>query len=174
MFLSEAPWAIALTLMLLLPSELNSFPLIPFLLFILSPTMAIFARFDSIWDSFILFWDISNSNSLSITCLATSASLESMAIQIENSDDAWVIITTFIWLDDKASKNLFEKPGTPTIPEPSKFNIEIFSIWLIPLTISSLSSFVEFDIQVPSALGSNVFFIKTGILSSIKGCSVGK
>ena len=64
-----------------------------------------------------------------------------------------MIITTLICCVDRDSKNLFEKPGTPTIPEPSKLRIEIFSIWLIPLTISSSSSFVEFDMHVPLASG---------------------
>ena len=39
----------------------------------------------------------------------------------------------------------------------------------IPLTISSLSNLVEFEMQVPSSSGLNVFLIKTGILSSING-----
>ena len=56
------------------------------------------------------------------------ASLESTAIQIENSEEAWVIIITLILLVDKDSKNLLENPGTPTIPDPSKFNIDIFSM----------------------------------------------
>ena len=47
---------------------------------------------------------------------------------IENSDEACVIIITFIPLSERAPKNLFEKPGTPTIPEPSKLIREIFSI----------------------------------------------
>ena len=173
-FLSEAPWAIALILILFWPKALNSLPLIPFLLFILSPTIAIFDSLDSTWDSFILFWDISNSNSLSIASFAREASFEFTAIHIENSEDAWVIITTLICFDDSDSKNLLENPGTPTIPDPSKLIMEIFSIWLIPFTISSSSSLVEFDMQVPFAFWSNVFLIYTGMFSSINGWRVGK
>ena len=158
-FLSDAPCAIALILILFWPNELNNLPLTPFLLFILSPTIAILDKLDSICAWLILFWEISNSNSLSITFFAEMASLESTAIQIENSEEAWVIIITLILLVDKDSKNLLENPGTPTIPDPSKFNIDIFSMWLIPLTISSLSSFVEFEIHVPSSLGSKVFLM---------------
>ena len=44
MFLSDAPCAIALILILLFPKVLNSFPLTPCLLFILSPTIAIFDK----------------------------------------------------------------------------------------------------------------------------------
>ena len=173
-FLSDAPWAIALILILLFPKVLNNFPLTPFLLFILSPTIAIFDKEFSIWHSFILFWDISYSNSLSIRFFAVLASDSLTAIHIENSEDAWVIIITFTPFCERASKNLFENPGTPTIPEPSKLIRDIFSIWLIPLTVFSFLDLVELEIHVPIAFGSNVFLIYAGIFFSINGWSDGK
>ena len=175
MFLSDAPWAIALILILLAPKLLNNFPLIPWWSFIRSPTTAIFVILDSKTAGATLFKEISKAKCSLITFFAISASSERTPKQIECSDDAWVIMIILICFNDKHSNKRFENPGIPIIPLPSRLISATFSMWLTPLTIDPLCSLlVPFElIIVPDALESKVFFMSKGIFFSIIGWRVG-
>lgn len=72
----------------------------------------------------------------------------------------------------KASNNLFEKSGMPTIPLPFRLNNTILLMleipcMLVPVTITS------FFFTAPASSGANVFFIRTEIPFLITGCIVG-
>jgi hypothetical protein len=75
-------------------------------------------KFDSMTNGSILNNEISFSNSLSITAFAANASESETPIQIECSEDACVIMMTFILECYKVSNNRLENPGIPTIPFP--------------------------------------------------------
>ena len=73
-FVSEAPWAQAITLMPARPSVPNSLPAIPGVRFMFSPTIATVARSFSATVSFISPCARSKANSSFNTCTAKSAS----------------------------------------------------------------------------------------------------
>ena len=156
-FLSEEPCEIALTLILFFPNALNIFPLIPWWFFILSPTNAIIESLSSIRHGFRIRFSISYLKASSTIFFALLASESLIPIQIECSEEAWVIIIIFILLLDISSNNFFEKPGIPTIPLPSIVSNVIFLIWVIPLTIDSF--FESLEMKVPGHLLLNVFFM---------------
>ena len=70
---------------------------------------------------------------------ATSAFTASIPTQIECSDEPCVIKITFTCFAANASNSLFEKPGMPTMPLPSRLNKEILLILEIPLILLPLT-----------------------------------
>ena len=131
-FLSEEPCAIALTFTPLRPRLPNILPLIPGWLFMLSPTSArIASSFSTIIGS-TFFVSISYANISSIAFFASSAFAASIPTQIECSDEPCVIKITLICLVANASNNLFEKPGIPTMPLPSRLSKAILLMLEIP------------------------------------------
>ena len=88
MFVSEAPWAQAITEIPLRPSVPNSFPAIPGVCFIFSPTMAMVASPLSACIGYMAPVSISFANSKSRTRTASSASSSRTPIEVEFSDDA--------------------------------------------------------------------------------------
>ena len=83
---------------------------------------------DSILAGSIFLREISKAKFSSMTFLAAKASSDLTPIQIECSDEAWVIIIMFIFFSDRHSKKRLENPVIPTIPLPSKFTRDTFSI----------------------------------------------
>ena len=89
MLVSEAPCAQAITLIPLRPNVPNSFPAIPGVCFMFSPTMATVARFFSAWIGEISPISISLANSSFSTSQARSASALRTPIDVEFSEEAW-------------------------------------------------------------------------------------
>jgi hypothetical protein len=77
----------------------------------------------------ILCCKISISKALLITASAASASSFKIPIQMECSEEAWVIKITLI-SSDSTSKVSLDEPVTPIIPGPSRVIKVIFSIFL--------------------------------------------
>ena len=117
MLRSDAPWAIALMLMLLRPSAPNTSPATPGRPFIPSPTTAriICPGFSSI--AVRRLWN-SKRNSSWIACTAAAASAVCTAKQIVCSDDACEIRMTLTWRAASARNSRSAIPGTPTIVNP--------------------------------------------------------
>ena len=172
MFLSEEPCAMARIFIPFLPNAANILPLIPVWFFMLSPTIAMMDKFLSNTSGCTCPIFISYSKALSTAVFALSENASSMPTQMECSDDACVIRMTLIAALANASNNLFEKPGIPTIPLPSKLMSTKLLILEIPLIGESFSA-TSFLITVPTSCGAKVFFIHTGIDLLITGCIVG-
>ena len=96
MFFSEAPCAMALTLTLLFPNARNIRPLIPWWFFMFSPTRAMMDNAFSTRMGLIFFVSMSSAKASSMVSCAKSAAAASMPKQIECSEDACVIMTTFM------------------------------------------------------------------------------
>ena len=80
--------------------------------------------------------------------LALSASAFRIPIQIECSEEAWVIKITLILFCESTSNKRFEEPATPIIPEPSSVSNAMLSICEIPL-IGFAVAFGVSEISVP-------------------------
>src|SRR5207249_633760 len=92
--------------------------------------------------------------------------------QIECSEDPCVIRITLIDAPDKDSNNLFENPGTPTMPLPSRLSKATLLMLEIPRII--LPSFsASFLITVPCSSFAKVFLIQIGIFLLKTGWIVG-
>ena len=168
MFFSDDPCAIARTLIPLRPSTPNIFPLTPGWLRICSPTKAIMDKSFSMINGSTTCVLISFSNSESTAIFAKCVSCTFTPTQIECSEELCVIKMTLILFLANASNNLFEKPGIPTIPAPSKLNKQMSLMLEIPrIKLSSLGD--SFSINVPGCSGSKVFLIRTGIFSYMTG-----
>ena len=107
-----------------------------------------------------------------MAALALSASALRIPIQMECSEEAWVIKITFILFCESTSNKRFEEPATPIIPEPSSVSKAMLSICEIPLMGLAVAFGVS-EINVPYISGSKVFLIKIGMLSFKTGCMVG-
>ena len=168
MFFSDDPCAIARTLIPLRPSTPNILPLTPGWFRICSPTNAIIDKSFSIINGSTTCVLISCSNSASTAIFAKCVSCKFTPTQIECSEELCVIKMTLILFFARASNNLFEKPGIPTIPAPSKLNKQMSLMLEMPrIKLSSLGD--SFSIKVPGCSGSKVFLIRTGIFSYITG-----
>ena len=88
MFVSDEPWAHAITLIPLRPKVPNSLPAIPGVCFMFSPTIAIVARPLSACIGNIAPVSISLANSSLRTRTASGASSSRTPIEVEFSDDA--------------------------------------------------------------------------------------
>ena len=171
-FLSDEPCAIARTLTPFLPKAANIFPLMPEWFFMLSPTIATMDNCFSTIIGSTLPVSISYSKALSTTSLANALACSSTPTQIECSEEPCVISITLTDAFANASNNLFEKPGIPTMPLPSRLNNTILFMlempcMLVPVAVAS------FFITVPASSGAKVFFIQTGMPFFITGCIVG-
>ena len=115
---SDEPWAVATTLMPFLPKTENSFPEVPEVDFMPSPTTAIIDRF-----CWMLIFSISPlwisvlKPCSSISC-TFSEDFGSIAKHIECSEEAWEIRITEILFSAKIPKSFAETPATPIIPLP--------------------------------------------------------
>src|ERR1035437_1990627 len=158
-FNSEAPWAMALTLMPFRARVLKNLPAMPGVFFMFSPTMATRAISFSIaiWLMFpeLISWR----NSFSMASLALSLSLSMTAKVIEYSQEAGEMRTTLTLLFANAPNNLLDIPVTPTIPEPRIVTRLIFSIEEIPLIDLFTSIFALVVINVPLFWMLKVFLI---------------
>ena len=96
MLVSEAPCAQAITLMPFRPSVPNSFPAMPGVCFMFSPTIATVARFFSAWIGEISPISISLANSSFSTSQARSASALRTPIEVLFSDEACETRNTLI------------------------------------------------------------------------------
>ena len=144
------------------PSTLNSFPAMPGVCFILSPTAATHAMPVSICAAFIAPSAISRANSLSSSWQARGASAGVIQIEVLVSEAVCATINTLMPPSASVVKMRRFTPITPTIAEP--------------LTVTMLISFTEdmprmgrsdcaasFEMTVPSASGLKVFFTIMGI-----------
>src|SRR6267154_4083488 len=94
----------------------------------------------------------------------------SIAMQMECSEEAWLIRMTFIFSRANVENNLIDTPTTPNNPLPCTLSKLILFIEEIPLMSFP---FVESDeINVPAAFGLNVFLIQIGMPCAIAGCMV--
>ena len=163
MFVSEAPCAQAITLIPLLPNELNSFPAMPGVCFIFSPTTATVARFFSAVILVISPISISFSNALFNTATAKSASSLFNANVVLCSEEACDTRNTLIPFCAKHWKIRELIPITPTIPSPDTVTNDVSLIEEIPLMARESSCTTSLEIFVPGAAELNVFFIMIGI-----------
>ncbi len=120
MFNSDDPWAVAITFIPFLASDLNSVAEMPGVFFILSPTIAMIDRFFSIISLSSLLCSISILNSSEIALCAARKSPGFIAKVIEYSEEAWVISIILIPLLASAPKSLDDVPVTPTIAGPCR------------------------------------------------------
>ena len=172
MLVSEAPCAQAMTLMPLRPNVPKSFPAMPGVCFMFSPTMAIVASPLSACIGNMAPVFISLANSLLSTSTASSASTSLTPIDVEFSDDACDTINTDIPLSASAVKILLFTPITPTIESP----VTVISV--VPLMLDiPLIGLVSFStwlfIVVPAFSGLNVFFTLIGMFFTHTGYIVG-
>ncbi len=159
---SEAPWAQAITLIPLRPSVPNSFPAIPGVCFMFSPTMAMVARPLSACMGNMAPVSISLRNSSFSTSTAASASSSRTPIDVEFSDDAWLTIKTDMPLLASVVKMRRLTPITPTIERP------VTVIRVVPLMLEiPLMGFWSFSIwslmRVPGCSGLKVFLTLMGM-----------
>ena len=137
-----------------------------------SPTNATIERSLSTINGSTRSMAISPAKIVSITFFALSAFTASMPTQIECSEDPWVMRITLIEASERASNNLFENPGTPTIPLPSRLTRTTLLMLEIPrMMLPSFSA--SFLITVPCCSLAKVFFIQTGIFFINTGWIVG-
>ena len=160
---SEAPCAQAITLIPLRPKTLNSFPAIPGVCFIFSPTIATVARSFSASIALISPTAISWRNSSRNTFTANSASALRTANVVLFSDDACDTKKTLI--PDFASRlNIRELiPMTPTMPIPDKVMRHVSLIDEIPLMAFPSACELSSEMRVPGAEGLKVFLMNIGI-----------
>ena len=118
MFVSEAPWAQAITLIPERPSVPNSLPAIPGVCFMFSPTIAMVARPLSTCMGNIAPVSISLANSAFSTSAAAAASSSRTPIDVEFSDEACDTMKTEMPLLASVVKIRRFTPMTPTIERP--------------------------------------------------------
>ena len=95
-----------------------------------------------------------------MAALALSASALSIPIQMECSEEAWVIKITFILFCESTSNKRLEEPATPIIPEPSSVSKAMLSMCEIPLMGLAVAFGVS-EINVPYISGSKVFLLNS-------------
>ena len=167
-FVSEAPCAQAITLIPLRPRVPKSFPAIPGVCFMFSPTMAIVASPLSACIGNIAPVSISLANSWLSTRTASSASSSRTPIDVEFSDDACDTINTDMPLSARAVKMRRLTPITPTIDNPVTVISVVPLILDIPLMgLRSLS--ILSLMTVPGSEGLKVFFTLIGIFFTHTG-----
>src|SRR5215831_2315789 len=138
MLRSEAPCAIALTLMLLRPSESNTLPDTPGRPFIPSPTTARIAC-SGLWTTNISRSSDSCLNSRSMAKMPRFASAARTAKQMVCSDDACEIRMMFTRSAASVLNSRSAMPGTPTIPGPDTVSSDSPPTVVIPFASASPS-----------------------------------
>ena len=161
-FVSDAPWAQAITEIPERPSVPKSLPAIPGLCFMFSPTIAMVARPLSACMGNMAPVSISLANSLLSTSTAASASSSRTPILVEFSDDACDTMNTEIPLLARVVKIRRFTPITPTIDRPVTVIRVVPLIEEIPL-MGFMSSSIFSLMRVPGCSGLNVFLTLMGI-----------
>ena len=157
-----------MTLIPLRPSVPKSFPAIPGVCFIFSPTIAIVASPLSACMGNMAPVSISLANSSLSTLTASGASSSRTPIEVEFSDDACATMKTLMPLDAKAVKMRWLTPMTPTIAKPVTVISVVPLILEIPLMgLRSLS--IWSLMSVPGCSGLKVFFTLIGIFLTHTG-----
>ena len=168
MFVSEAPWAHAITEIPERPKVPNNLPAIPGVCFMFSPTMAIVARPLSTCMGNMAPVSISLANSAFRASAAAAASSSRTPIEVEFSDDACDTIKTEMPLLASVVKIRRFTPMTPTIERPVTVMSEVPLMLEIPLM--GLSSLSIFDLMsVPGCSGLKVFLTLIGIFFTQTG-----
>ena len=168
MFVSDAPCAQAITEIPLRPRVPNSFPAIPGVCFMFSPTMAIVARPLSACIGNMAPVAISLANSSLSTLTAESTSSSRTPMLVEFSDEACETMNTEIPLSARAVKMRRFTPITPTIERPDTVINDVPDMLEIPLIGFRSFSILSF-IRVPANEGLNVFFTLIGIFLTHTG-----
>ena len=169
-FVSDAPWAQAITEIPERPSVPKSLPAIPGLCFMFSPTIAMVAKPLSACMGNMAPVSISLANSLLSTSTAASASSSRTPILsssrtpilVEFSDDACDTMNTEIPLLARVVKIRRFTPITPTIDRPVTVIRVVPLIEEIPL-MGFMSSSIFSLMRVPGCSGLNVFLTLMGI-----------
>ena len=169
---SEAPCAQAMIEIPERPNVPKSFPAIPGVRFMFSPTMAMVANPLSTCMGYIEPEAISFSNSSLSTRAASSASLSFTPIDVEFSDEACDTMNTDMPLLARVVKIRWLTPMTPTIERPVTVISDVPLIEEIPLIGLWSPSILSFII-VPSASGLKVFFTLIGMFFTQTGYIVG-
>ena len=168
MFVSEAPCAQAMTEIPERPSVPNSFPAIPGVCFMFSPTIAMVASPLSTCMGNMAPVSISLANSELRTSAAALASSSRTPIEVEFSEEACDTMNTEIPLLARVVKIRRLTPMTPTIDRPVTV-ISVVPLMLeIPL-IGLLSSSIFSLIRVPGCSGLKVFFTLMGMFLTQTG-----
>ena len=162
MLVSEAPCAQAITLMPLRPNVPKSFPAMPGVCFIFSPTIAMVAKFISATTGLISPISISFANSSFNTSQANAASWLRTPMEVLFSEEAWDTMNTLMPFCANALKMRKFTPITPTMPKPVTVIRVVSLIEEIPLMAFEPES-TSCLIMVPGASGLKVFFIRMGI-----------
>ena len=168
MFVSEAPWAQAITEIPERPRVPNSLPAIPGVCFMFSPTMAMVARPLSTCMGNIAPVSISLANSAFRTSAAASASSSRTPIEVEFSEEACDTINTEIPLLASVVKIRRFTPITPTIESPVTVINEVPLMLEIPL-MGFRSSSIFSLMRVPGCSGLKVFLTLIGIFFTQTG-----
>ena len=168
MFVSEAPWAQAMTLIPERPKVPNSLPAIPGVCFMFSPTIAIVAKPLSTCMGNMAPVSISLANSSFSTSAAASASSSRTPIEVEFSEEACDTINTEMPLLASVVKIRRFTPITPTIDRPVTVMSDVPLILEIPL-IGFWSSSILALMRVPGCSGLNVFLTLIGIFLTQTG-----
>ena len=172
MLVSEAPCAKAKTEMPLRPNVPNSFPAIPGVCFMFSPTMAMVAKLLSACIGTIAPSSISALNSLLSTFTAAAASSSRTPMDVEFSDDACATRNTLMPLSASAVNIRLFTPITPTIDRPDTVISVVPLILEIP-RIALLLFSILLLITVPLFSGLKVFLTCIGMFLIHTGYIVG-
>ena len=162
MLVSLAPCAQAITLIPLRPSVPKSFPAMPGVCFMFSPTTATVASPLSSWIGYMEPCSISLANSILSTRQASAASTSRTPMLVLFSLLAWETMNTLMPLSAKQLKIRRFTPITPTILSPLMVIRLVPSMLEIPLMALESSS-TSFLMIVPGASGLNVFFMRIGM-----------
>src|SRR6056297_157068 len=139
MILSEDPCEMASTLTPALPRALKNFPAAPLVLLMPSPTAAMMEQ-GRMMSTLFMRWDLNSRKNSSVTALAAaSASHWRVAKEMEYSELAWAMRDTEMPVCWMAPKSRLAMPGTPIIPEPSRFRGAMLSTGEKPQTRLSRS-----------------------------------
>ncbi len=154
--ISAAPCAIAMMFIPLRPNTPKSFPAMPGVCFILSPTTATVERFPVSATGFIAPVDISLANSCSSIWRAFSPSLSVTQRLVLASDEVWATRNTLTPPAARLENIRWFTPITPTIEGPLTVTRLVFFIDEMPL-IARLSSMGPLCMMLPGASGWKVF-----------------
>lgn len=163
MLVSEAPCAQAITLMPFRPSVPNSFPAMPGVCFMFSPTIATVARFFSAWIGEISPISISLANSSFSTSQARSASALRTPIEVLFSDEACETRNTTDSILCQRLKEAVVDTDHATIPKPCTVIRLVSLMDEIPLMALLFVWSTCCLITVPWASGLKVFLIRIGM-----------
>ncbi len=171
MLRSEAPCAIARTLMPALPSVPKNRPALPGMPAMSSPTTAMIAQ-PFVTPTRCTCPSLSSTaNARSTTVRTWSAASSRTAKQIECSELPCEISMTDTPASRSAPNSRSAVPGTPIMPAPSRFTSATLSTPLMPLTAAAREP-DDAEIFVPGCVALNVLRIHSGMPRPTAGAIV--